>query len=110
MRRLTTARSTPTMARSARGGMRTSRFDPHIRGARTQRGSDLMGIRKANELAQARSGKGFFAKVPQKITPVRLGGGAAAMRMAMGPENDSPSNTKGRSLGKALRTRASSSS
>ena len=54
------------------------------------------------------NGSGVRAKVVLNTRPIRFAGGLAAIATPMGPENDSPSSTKGSSLGNAARTRASS--
>jgi hypothetical protein len=48
MRCRITAGDTPAMARSLCAGARCGEVDPHISGARTQRGSDFKGRRAAN--------------------------------------------------------------
>jgi hypothetical protein len=110
MRRRSTPSATPARARSAFTGARRGFFEPHISGALTQRGNDLIGSRNAKGRAHARRGYGLLAKVPQRITPASRAGALAAMRIAMGPLKDSPSNTYGRSRGNAARTCSSSSS
>ena len=54
---------------------------------------DLIGSRDGIGRTQRSQERGFFANVPQRITPARPRGGSAARRMASGPENDSPSRT-----------------
>jgi len=56
------------------------------------------------------AGRGLTAKVLQRIKPVRPGGCAAAIDIAMGPENDSPSSMNGSSLGNDAITRRSNAS
>ena len=93
MRRRSTLPATLAMARSAFPGARRGFFEPHISGALTQRGNDLMGSKNANGRAHASQGYGLLAKVPQRITPTSSAGAHAAMRIAMGPLKDSPSST-----------------
>src|SRR5579863_10720875 len=88
IRLLSTTPATPAVARSRRAGAPAAFFAPHIRGARTQRGKDFIGIRKVSARAQPKRGYGFLAKVLQKITPTKPDGAAAAMRIATGPEKD----------------------
>src|SRR4051794_30233201 len=45
------------------------------------------------------SGVGDLAKVVERTSPTRLGGGSAAMESATGPEKDSPKRTNGVALG-----------
>ena len=67
-------------------------------GARSQQHADEQGAGQQRDREQAgqesgvaSSGRGLRRKVAHRISPRKPGGGAAAM----GPENDSPSSTKG---------------
>lgn len=57
----------------------------------------------------ASSGRGLREKVQHSTHATKFGGGLAAMEMAIGPENDSPSNAKRPPVGSCARTIASSS-
>src|SRR5258708_28302531 len=103
IRRRTTAVVTPAIARSDWRGALDGEVDPHISGARIQRGKDFRGRKAASRRAHAKLGKGLLAKVTHRIRPLRPGGGRAAMRMAVGPEKDSPRSTKGGRVGNAAR-------
>ena len=110
MRRRITSGATPAMARSICEGARCGEAEPHIKGARTQRGRDFNGRKAASGRAHPSQGKGFLAKVAHRMRATSPAGERAAMRMAMGPEKDSPNRMNRRSRGSATSTRASSSS
>src|ERR1035437_2666864 len=57
----------------------------------------------------AKRGRGLLVKVQHSTVATKFGGGSAAMEIAIGPENDSPSKAKGSEAGRLLRTSASSS-
>jgi hypothetical protein len=71
--------------------------------------SDGPGIRnnvfQGNEVQADNEGKA--AKELQRTSADMLPGGAAAIRMPIGPENDSAIRTNGESVGRMLRTKAS---
>jgi len=52
--------------------------------------------------------EGRAAKELQSTSADMLSGGAAAILIPIGPENDSATNTNGESVGRMLRTKASS--
>jgi len=71
-------------------------------------GSVLTGMRWPMAANGDSKGNGARAKVVLSTRPIRFAGGLAAIETAIGPENDSPSSTKGTSVGRTARTSASS--
>src|SRR5258708_15724514 len=90
IRRRTTAVATPANARSDWRGALDGEVDPHISGARIQRGKDFRGRKAASRRAHAKLGKGLLAKVTHRIRPLTPAGGRAPMRMPMAPEHIHP--------------------